>query len=253
MNDAFGNPQSAVILGGTSDIARALVRRLAAARCRNVVLAGRDASGLERAADEARAAGATTVHTVPFEATDVAGAAGAVDRCFELAGEVDLVVMAVGMLGQQDKDEHEPDRVAEIAAVNYAWPAAALTRAGWRLDGQGHGRVVVLSSVAGVRVRRANYLYGSAKAGLDAFAVGLSEATRSTGVVVQVVRPGFVKTKMTQGMPAAPFSTTADVVADAIVQGLTTNQSVIWVPTVLRWAFFVFRLLPQSVWRRLPG
>jgi decaprenylphospho-beta-D-erythro-pentofuranosid-2-ulose 2-reductase len=253
VNDAFGHPQSAVILGGTSDIARAIVRRLASQRCRTVALAARDPARLREAAGEAEACGAKFVHTLRVEATEVAGAAGAVDRAFEMVGEVDLVLMAVGMLGHQSEDERDPARAAELAAVNYAWPVAALTRAFDRLEGQGHGRVVVLSSVAGVRVRRANYLYGSAKAGLDGFAVGLSEAARGSGVAVQIVRPGFVHSKMTEGLPPAPFATTPDVVAEAVIQGLSTDQTVIWVPPALRFAFAGLRLLPQSLWRRLPG
>lgn len=252
MNDAFSNPQSVVVLGGTSDIARAIVARLAG-RCRRLVLAGRDPDGLERAATEARAEGVPSVETCTFEATDVAGAPGAVDACFAAAGEVDLVVVAVGLLGDQAADEHDPARVAEVATVNYTWPAAALTRVADRLRAQGQGRIVVLSTVAGVRVRRANYVYGAAKAGLDGFAVGLSEALRGSGVSVLVVRPGFVHSKMTAGMKAAPFATSPDDVADAVVQALGRKQADVYVPALLRWVFLAFRLLPQSLWRMIPG
>lgn len=252
MNDAFSNPQSVVVLGGTSDIARALLSRLAG-RCRRVVLAGRNEEALERAANETRAAGVPSVSTCTFQATDVAEAAGAVDRCFEAAGEVDLVVVAVGLLGDQHADEHDPDRVAEVATVNYTWPAAALTAVAERLKAQGQGRIVVLSTVAGVRVRRANYLYGAAKAGLDGFCVGLSEALRGSGVHVLVVRPGFVHSKMTAGMKAAPFATTPDKVADAVVTALARGEADVYVPALLRWLFVAFRLLPQSLWRRIPG
>lgn len=253
MNDAFGHPQSAVILGGTSDIAGAVVRLLAQDRCRTVVLAGRDPGRLEAAADEARAAGADKVHTVEFDATDADHAQATVERCFDLAGQVDLVLMAVGLLGDQQRDEQDPSRAVEVIGVNYTWPAAALTEVSRRLVDQGSGRIVVLSSVAGVRVRRANFLYGSAKAGLDAYAVGLGEALANTGVGVQVVRPGFVHSKMTQGLPAAPFATTPDVVAAAVVRGLASGERVVWVPPVLRLVFGVLRALPQSIWRRLPG
>lgn len=253
MNDAFGQPQSVVVLGGTSDIARAILRRLAASRCRTAVLAGRDAAGLARAAEEARAAGVTTVETTALEATDPSGAAATVERCFDAAGQVDLVVVAVGALGDQQRDERQADRVTEVVTVDYTWPAAALARAAGRLERQGQGRIVVLSSVAGVRVRRANYVYGSAKAGLDAYAVGLAESLRGSGVSVQIVRPGFVRSKMTEGMKAAPFSTTPEAVAGAVERALTTNDAVVWVPPLLRWVFLAFRGLPQALWRRLPG
>jgi decaprenylphospho-beta-D-erythro-pentofuranosid-2-ulose 2-reductase len=253
MNDAFDHPQSIVVLGGTSDIARRLVAGLTVERCRSVVLAGRDLSGLERAAGELRAK-VGRVEVVQFDATDPATAEGAVARCFESAGEqVDLAIVAVGQLGRQEEDEDVPGRVAQMVTVNFTWPAAALTALATRFKEQGHGAMVVLSSVAGYRVRRSNYLYGSSKAGLDGFALGLGESLRGTGVSVHIVRPGFVHTKMTEGMSAAPFAVDVDVVSADILRGLQRRQAIIWSPGKLRAVFSVLRLLPQPVWRRLPG
>jgi decaprenylphospho-beta-D-erythro-pentofuranosid-2-ulose 2-reductase len=107
--------------------------------------------------------------------------------------------------------------------------------------------------VAGYRVRRANFVYGSTKAGLDGFALGLSEALRGSGASLHVVRPGFVHTKMTEGRPAAPFAVGPERVAADVVRGLGRGQTVIWSPAALRFVFSTFRLLPQAVWRRLPG
>jgi decaprenylphospho-beta-D-erythro-pentofuranosid-2-ulose 2-reductase len=254
VRDAFGHPQSAVVFGGTSDIARAIVERLVRAGCTNVVLAGRDAAVLTQAADEAREAGATQVAQVAFDALNVAEASSVVDQCFSAAeGDVDLVLMAVGVLGDQQHDELDARATADVLTATTVWPAAALAASFEKLQHQGQGQVVVLSSVAGVRVRRANYVYGAAKAGLDAYAVGLSEAARGTGVDVYIVRPGFVHTRMTEGLPAAPFSTDKGAVADAVLQGLERGQTIIWAPTPLRYVFTAFRFLPQAVWRRLPG
>ena len=252
MLDAFGQPQSIVVLGGTSDIAGAVVDRLCARRCRTVVLAGRDAGRLAESAARAEAAGAQRVAQVVVDATDVPGAAASVERCFAAAGDVDVVLVAVGVLSGRE-DELDAAHAARVAAVTYAWPVAAVTRAAALLAEQGYGRIVVLSSVAGVRVRRANFVYGSAKAGLDAFARGLGDALQGTGVSVQVVRPGFVRTKMTEGLPAAPFATTADAVADVVVAGLGTPATVLWAPPVLRAVFAVLSRLPAAIWRRLPG
>jgi decaprenylphospho-beta-D-erythro-pentofuranosid-2-ulose 2-reductase len=253
MNDAFGRPQSIVVLGGTSDIAREVLARLATDRCRSVVLAGRDHVSLERAAEELRRS-VSHVETVLCDATEPESADKTVVRCFEAAGEaVDLVIVAVGELGHQEEDETDPDRIARMVSVNFAWPAIALSVAADALKRQGHGRIIVLSSVAGYRVRRSNYVYGSAKAGLDGFALGLSEALRESGVTVHIVRPGFVRTKMTAGRPAAPFAVDPERVASDIVRGVERDQQVIWSPGLLRWVFSVLRLLPQSVWRRLPG
>ena len=253
MDDAFGSPQSVVVLGGTSDIATAIVSRLVAARTRTVVLAGRDPGRLASAAAALGPAGATA-RTVVFDAADVADAGPAVDRCFEAAGDdVDLVLVAVGLLGEPADHEEDAAGVAEMAAVNYTWPAAAMAAAAGRLRAQGHGRIVVLSSVAGVRVRRANYVYGAAKAGLDGFALGLGDALRGSGVTVQVVRPGFVRSRMTTGRRAAPFATEPAEVAEAVMRGIASGAPVIWAPPILRWVFLVMRHLPAPIWRRLPG
>lgn len=252
MDDAFGLPQSVVVLGGTSEIAGAVLRRLVHARARRVVVAGRDAEGLARVAADCRREGAQAA-AVLFDAAEPFSAPAAVGRCFEAAGgEVDLVLVAVGLLGPPGP-ETGPGEVAEVMAVNCGWPAAAAAAAAERLRAQGHGRIVVLSSVAGIRVRKTNFVYGAAKAGIDAFALGLAEALRGSGVVVQVVRPGFVRTKMTEGRPPAPLATSPDQVGQAVVESLATTAPVVWVPSVLRWAFLVLRHLPSSLWRRLPG
>ncbi len=204
MNDAFGHPQSVMVLGGTSEIAREVVTLLAADRCRSVVLAGRDPIALEVAATELRRSVAR-VEVVPFDAATTGGVDTTIMRCFEVAGEaVDVVLVAVGELGAQETDEADPARIAQMVTVNFTWPAAALSAVAAHLTRQGHGRMVVLSSVAGFRVRRSNYVYGSAKAGLDGFALGLGESLRGTGVTVHIVRPGFVRTKMTAGRTPRP-------------------------------------------------
>lgn len=253
MNDPFGRPQSVVVLGGTSDIAQHLMTLLAGERCRSLVLAGRNAADLESVAGGFRPT-VLRVETVAFDADDVSDAEKTVAACFGAAAEpVDLVVMAVGALGDPENDENHPECVAHLLTVNTVWPAAALSAVAAHMRAQGHGRILVLSSVAGYRVRRANFVYGSAKAGLDAFALGLGEALRGSGVAVQVVRPGFVRTKMTKGLPPAPFAVGPDQVAADILSGLHRGEAVIWSPPVLRWVFLALRLLPQVLWRRLPG
>jgi decaprenylphospho-beta-D-erythro-pentofuranosid-2-ulose 2-reductase len=251
--DAFGHPQSVVVFGGTSDIAQEIVRVLAGQRCRTVVLAGRDASALERTAGEVGHS-VPNVATVSFDATSTDDVDKTVRQCFDAASEpVDLVIMAVGELGHQETDEADPQRIARMMTVNVTWPSAALAEVAAQLQRQGHGRIVVLSSVAGFRVRRSNFVYGSTKAGLDGFALGLSEAVRGSGTSVHVVRPGFVHTKMTAGRPAAPFAVGPERVARDVVRGLERGDTVIWSPGALRYVFSVFRLLPQAIWRRLPG
>ena len=136
--------------------------------------------------------------------------------------------------------------------TDYVAQVALLTRLASLLRAQGSGRMVVFSSVAGVRVRRANYVYGSAKAGLDGFASGLADALHGSGVSLLLVRPGFVIGRMTEGMSPAPFSSTPPQVADAVVRALGRGRGEVWVPALLRPVFFGMRLLPRAIWRRLP-
>ncbi len=166
---------------------------------------------------------------------------------------MDLVIVAVGELGHQEVDETDPSRIVRMLTVNLSWPAAAMSAAAAQLKRQGHGRILVLSSVAGYRVRRSNFVYGSAKAGLDGFAQGLAESLRGSGVSVHIVRPGFVRTKMTAGRPAVPFAVGPDRVASDVVRGLQNGRAVIWSPGLLRFVFSALRLLPQALWRRMPG
>jgi short-subunit dehydrogenase len=116
----------------------------------------------------------------------------------------------------------------------------------------GSGRIVVFSSVAGARVRRANYVYGSAKAGLEGFCSGLADALHGSGVHLLLVRPGFVIGRMTEGMSPAPFSSTPSQVATATLRALSKGRRAVWVPKVLGPVFVMMRLLPQFIWRRMP-
>jgi decaprenylphospho-beta-D-erythro-pentofuranosid-2-ulose 2-reductase len=251
--DAIGRPQSVLVLGGSSEIGRSIVAALVPARCRTVVLAGRDSPQLAEAADEAKAAGATVVEAVTFDVTDTAGHLRFADQVFDRFGDIDLVVVAAGVLGDQEADERDPVATASVLTTNFTGPASAMLAVAGRMRHQGHGRMVVLSSVGGVRARRANFIYGSSKSGLDAFSQGLADALEGSGVGVTIVRPGFVVGRMTAGRTPAPFATTPEAVADAVVRGIAAGSAVVYAPPVLRWVFAVMRILPGAIWRRMPG
>jgi decaprenylphospho-beta-D-erythro-pentofuranosid-2-ulose 2-reductase len=252
MENAFGQPQTVVVLGGSSDIAREVTKQLCAARARTVVLAGRNETLLSEAAKESASAGATATHIVTFDAQDVASAETAVSQSFAAIGApVDLVIIAVGLLGDQLLDENDPEAAARMSIVNYAWPVTALAALRQRMIAQGSGRIVVISSVAGIRVRRGSYLYSGAKAGLDRLCEGLADSLIGTGVSVQIVRPGFVHTKMTTGLKPAPFSVDAQRVAKDILHGLGTPARVIYSPSIMKWLFALLRHLPAPLWRKI--
>ncbi|BBC36055.1 Short-chain dehydrogenase [Streptomyces graminofaciens] len=250
MKDAFGTPQSLLVLGGTSDIALATARRLIARRTRTVWLAGRPSPELEAAAAHLRGLGADT-HTVAFDALAPESHEAGLGKIFA-EGDIDMVLLAFGVLGDQAGDERDPLAATRVAQTNYTGAVSAGLVCARALQAQGHGSLVVLSSVAGERARRSNFIYGSSKAGLDAFAQGLGDALHGTGVHVMVVRPGFVRTRMTAGLPEAPLATTPEAVATAIELGLRRRSETVWVPGALRLVMSVLRHAPRSVFRRLP-
>jgi decaprenylphospho-beta-D-erythro-pentofuranosid-2-ulose 2-reductase len=257
MNDALGAPQSVLVLGGSSELARAILRRLVARRARTVILAGRDPERLKEAAAELSTLGAEVVETLSFEATDTASHQGLVDDVFGRHGDIDLVLFAFGTLGMPERDAAgalaDAMGAAEVAAVNFVGSVSAGIAVAGHLRRQGHGTLMALSSVAGVRARPSNFIYGSSKAGMDVFFEGLRYQLDGTGARVVVVRPGFVATRMTAGLKPAPFATTAEDVAECVVRGLETGDDVVWAPPVLRWVMAAVKLLPTAVFRRLPG
>ncbi len=253
MEDALGNPQSALVLGGGSDIALATLRLLVDRRLRTVVLAGRSTEALESGpAEELRRRGATTVEVEPFDALDPGSHDALLDRVFARHPHIDLVLAAFGVLGDQDKAEQDNAEALRIVATNYVGVVTTGLAAARHLKRQGHGTLVVLSSVAGERARRANFVYGSSKAGADAFAQGLGDALHGSGAKVLIVRPGFVRSSMTEGMEEAPMATSPEAVAEAIVKGLAKGSEVVHVPPALRVVMSGLRHLPRPVFRRMP-
>jgi decaprenylphospho-beta-D-erythro-pentofuranosid-2-ulose 2-reductase len=220
-------------------------------RTRRVVLAARDPARAEPLAEELRAAGATDVETVEFDATDFGSHRALVDGVFDRHGDIDCVLVAFGVLGTQEELMRDEGAAVDAVQSNYTGAVSVSVPLVERMRAQGHGTIVYLSSVAGERARKSNFIYGSTKAGLDAFAQGLGDSLQDTGVQVIVVRPGFVRTKMTTGLEEAPLATDADAVAEAIADGLRRSAHTVWVPKPLRFVMSGLRHLPRAVFRRL--
>ena len=239
-----------VIFGGRSEIGVELATRLAPGS--TVVLAARGADRLGQQVSAVRAAGAQAVHTAEFDADDLASHGPLVAKLVGEYGAIGTAVLAFGILGDQTRAETDPAHAIAIVHTDYVAQISLLTLLAGSMRDAGRGALVVFSSVAGVRVRRANYVYGSAKAGLDGFAGGLSDALHGSGVRLLIVRPGFVIGRMTEGMDPAPLSSTPAQVAAAAARALSTGRRTVWVPWALRPLFFCMRLLPHAVWRRMP-
>ncbi len=251
MRDGLGRLQSVLVLGGASDIALATVRALVADGTERVILATREPVRLGGEVDALRDLGASTVELMEFDAGELDGHEAFVEQAFA-AGDFDLVLVAFGVLGPDRREQRDRVAALEVMRVNLVGAVSVLLPVAACLQRQGHGSLAVLTSVAGERARASNFVYGASKAGLDTFCQGLGDALVGSGVHVMVIRPGFVKTKMTAGRPAQPLATTPEAVAAATVEGLRDRAHTIWVPAAMRWAMGGLRLIPRPLFRRLP-
>ena len=235
-----------MLIGGTSEIGLAILTALGLPPNAEIILAGRDEQRLAAAGKELPG----QVRTVGYDALETASHQAFVDGVFA-DGPVDLVISAAGVLVPQADLEHDVQRAAELIETNFTGHVSTLLAVGARMRAQGRGTIVVLSSVAAVRPRRANFVYGSAKAGLDSFARGLADSLHGTGVRVVLVRPGFVTGRMTAGMSPAPLSSTPEQVGAATAAALQGGTSTVWIPASLRGLAVALRLIPRPAWRRI--
>ena len=258
--DALGRIRTAAVFGGNSEIALATVEALVPDGLEHVVLLVRDPTG-PTAAERLEGKGVRTT-VLPFDADAIDTHTGAVDAAIAAAvagtgtdtpAGLDLAIVAFALLGDQDASTRDPAAAVALAHTNFTGAVSVLTILGERLRAQGHGAIVVLSSVAAQRARQANYPYGATKAGLDAFAQGLGDALAPAGVHVLVARPGWVRTKMTSARATKPppMATDAGGVGRDIAAGLRKGAHTVWSPPALRYAFAGMRLLPRRMWRRI--
>jgi decaprenylphospho-beta-D-erythro-pentofuranosid-2-ulose 2-reductase len=240
-----------IVLGGSSEIALAIVRELQRRAPREVALLARDAEALARAAEDLRGAGCQRVVTLELDALALASHEEVVEEVFSELGGADIVILAVGVLGERGGLPGDVAAALEVLQVNLVGSGSLLIHAARRLREQGGGELVVLSSVAAERPRGTNAVYGASKAGLDALARALGDALHDDGVRILVVRPGFVHTRMTVGLEPAPLSSTPEAVAGVVVDGLESGAQTVWAPRSLRWLMLVVRMLPRPLLRRM--
>jgi decaprenylphospho-beta-D-erythro-pentofuranosid-2-ulose 2-reductase len=248
--DAVGNPQSVLLAGGTSEIGLAVIERYAQSRPLRALLAARPSPRLEGAAERLRGMGCE-VTTLPFDAREPKSHEELIEHAFA-EGDVDLTVLAFGVLGDQERAWTEHAAALELAEVNYVAAVSLGVPLAAKLRAQGHGVLVALASAAGERARRSNFVYGSTKAGLDVFYTGLTEALRPYGVQVTLVRPGFVRTRMTEGQAPAPLSVSPEQVAEVVAGAVRSGKEQAWAPPAMRWVMSGLRHLPRPIFRRLP-
>src|ERR1700755_1120007 len=256
--DAVGNPQTILLLGGTSEIGLAICERyLRNAHARIVLADLPDHPGKDDAIAKMKAAGGKSVEWVDFDGGAPASAPKVIDAAFA-GGDVDVAIVAFGLLGNAEELWQNQRKAVQIAQVNYTAAAPVGVLLGEKMRTQGFGRIIAMSSAAGERVRRSHFVYGSTKAGLDGVCLGLGEALREYGVRVLVIRPGQVRTTTTvehwkaTGTKEAPFTVDKEYVAELAVTASAKGKELVWAPGAFRYVMMVLRHIPRPIFRKLP-
>jgi decaprenylphospho-beta-D-erythro-pentofuranosid-2-ulose 2-reductase len=250
--DAVGNPQTVLLLGGTSEIGLAICERyLKNAHARILLAAMPDDPGRDDAVAQMKAAGARSVELIDFEALQTDTHPKVIEQAFA-DGDVDVAIVAFGLLGDAEELWQNQRKAVQIAEINYTAAISMGVLLGEKMRAQGFGQIIAMSSAAGERVRRSNFVYGSTKAGLDGFYLGLSEALRQYGVRVLVIRPGQVRTRMSAHIKEAPLTVDKEYVANLAVTASAKGKELVWAPAAFRYVMMVLRHIPRAIFRRLP-
>lgn len=246
MLNAVGMPQHIVLFGGNSDIGVAIAEEYLKKGPMRVTLMNRTEPTAAIAAVE-KAGGTATF--IEFDATDFDSHPAVFDK---IEGDIDVAIVAFGILGDNEEQWQNQAKAVQAAQVNYTGAVSVGVLLAERMKAQHHGTIVALSSVAGVKVRRSNFVYGSTKAGFDGFFTQLGEALREFGVHVLVVRPGQVRTKMSAGVKEAPLTVDREDVAKAVVAGVHNRKEEIWVHPAFQAVMLVLQHIPKPIFRKLP-
>jgi decaprenylphospho-beta-D-erythro-pentofuranosid-2-ulose 2-reductase len=250
--DAVGNPQAVLLLGGTSEIGLAICERyLRNAHARIVLACMPDDPVRDDAVAQMKAAGAKSVELIDFEATNPDSHPKMIEQAFA-NGDIDVAVVAFGVLGDAEELWQNQRKAVQAAEINYTAAVSVGVLLGEKMRAQGFGQIIAMSTVAGERVRRSNFVYGSTKAGLDGFYLGLSEALREYGVRVLVIRPGQVRTRMSAHIKEAPLTVDKEYVANLAVTASAKGKELVWAPAAFRYVMMVLRHIPRSIFRKLP-
>jgi decaprenylphospho-beta-D-erythro-pentofuranosid-2-ulose 2-reductase len=252
MLDAVGNPQTILLLGGTSEIGLAICERyLRDAQARIVLACLPDDPGRDDAVAQMKAAGARSVELIDFDAVETDTHPKVIEQAFA-GGDVDVAIVAFGLLGDAEELWQNQRKAVQIAEVNYTAAVSVGVLLGEKMRAQGFGQIIAMSTVAGERVRRSNFVYGSTKAGLDGFYLGLGEALREHGVRVLVIRPGQVRTRMSAHIKEAPLTVDKEYVAELAVNSAAQGKELVWAPPAFRYVMMVLRHVPRPIFRKLP-
>lgn len=248
MLNAFHSPQSVALIGATSEIGQSILKALPHDNLEKCFVVARDPKRAANALAEFLPSG-TTLTNVSFQAEKTQTHKALVEQLFS-DGDLDVAIIAAGVLGN-DAELDEAANALEVMNVNYVASAHLMLLIAERMKWQGHGRIEIISSFAQTRPRVDNFVYGSSKAGLDFMARGLNEKLIDTGVSICILRPGFVRTRMTRLMPEAPFTVNSDKVGKLAVQLLKSGELIGYAPSILKWVALIFKILPSTIFRKI--
>ena len=250
--DAVGNPQTILLLGGTSEIGLAICERYLRDTHARIILADLpNAPKRQAAIAQLEAAGAKSVEYLDFDALDTTSHPALIEKAWA-GGDVDVAIVAFGILGDAEELWQNQAKAVTSAQINYTAAVSVGVLIGEKMRAQGFGQIIAMSSAAGERVRRSNFVYGSTKAGLDGFYLGLGEALREFGVHVLVIRPGQVRTRMSAHVKEAPLTVDKEYVAELAVTASAKGKDLVWAPGAFRYVMMVLRHIPRSIFRKLP-
>jgi decaprenylphospho-beta-D-erythro-pentofuranosid-2-ulose 2-reductase len=250
--NAVGNPQTVLLLGGTSEIGLAICAEYLKKGPLRVVLAALpDDPRREDAVLAMKSAGASRVDLIDFDALSFDDHGTTIDAAWA-EGDVDVAIVAFGVMGDSEELWQDQRKAVFTCGVNYTAAVSVGVLLGEKMKAQGHGQIIAMSSVAGERVRRSNFVYGSTKAGLDGFYLGLGEALRPFGPRVLVIRPGQVRTRLSAHVKQAPLTVDKEHVAALAVRSAQQGKDLVWAPAAFRYVMMVLRHIPRPIFRRLP-
>lgn len=239
-----------LIVGATSAIARALSRQLASAG-HNLYLAARDEDELARISEDLKARYRVRVSFSTFDIADTPSHLPLLHAVKHTMGDMEGVVVASGLLGDGMRARDNRDLAAEVFAVNYTGPALLLGHCAQEFETSGGGFIIGITSVAGDRGRQSNYIYGSAKGGLALFLQGLRNRLSRKNIQVLTVKPGFVDTAMTYGLPGMFLIASPDDVAKDVMKAIKRKRDVIYTPAFWRFIMLVIKHIPERIFKHL--
>ncbi|ORM34747.1 decaprenylphospho-beta-D-erythro-pentofuranosid-2-ulose 2-reductase [Williamsia sp. 1135] len=252
MINAVGVPKSILVLGGSSEIGLAITSEYLKKGPMRVVLATvpGDPAG-DAAVESIKAAGASTVERIDFDALAPDTHPAVIAQAFA-GGDIDVAIVAFGVQGVDEEVWQDQRKAVFTANINYTAAVSVGVLLGEKMREQGHGQIIAMSSVAGERVRRSNFVYGSSKAGLDGFYLGLGEALREYNIRVLVIRPGMVRTRLSAHVKEAPLTVNKEDVAKLAVASADKGRELVWAPGPFRFVMIILRHIPRPIFRKLP-